>query len=111
MERRRFLCNDRRGGVIETPDIVQICKEILLAKNINPVSTIEYDVNGQIHTVTLEWIIESYAQGNDKTKALFLSSLQTVVDTHNGNIKKYFEDMGQLIILTSMSKNDTNITL
>ncbi len=92
-------------------NITEICKNILMTKNINPASTIEYDVNGQVHTVTLEWIIEAYAGGNDKTKALFLSSLQTIADTHAGNIKKYFEDMGQLVILTSFSENDTNISL
>lgn len=92
-------------------NIKEICKQILMAKNINPASTIEYSVNGQIHTVTLEWIIDAYSQGNDKTKALFLSSLQTIADTHAGNIKKYFEDMGQLIIMTSMSEADTNISI
>ncbi len=91
-------------------DIVQICKDILLSKNINPASTIEYDVNGKIYTVTLEWIIESYAQGNEKTQALFLSSLQTIAGTNSFNIKKYFEDMGQMIMLTSFSNNDTNIS-
>ena len=91
-------------------DIVQICKEILLAKDINPASSIEYDVNGERYTVTVQWIIESYAKGNEKTQALFVSSLQTIADTNRDNVKKYFEDMGQLIILTSMSQNDTNIT-
>ncbi|MCV6607759.1 MAG: hypothetical protein OIF32_06060 [Campylobacterales bacterium] len=91
-------------------DIVKICKDILLAKDINPASTIEYDVNGQRHTVTVEWIIQAYAQGNERTQALFVSSLQTIADTNRENVKKYFEDMGQLIILTSMSENDTNIT-
>jgi hypothetical protein len=92
-------------------DIIPICRKILLDKNINPASTIEYDVNGEIYTVTLEWIIESFAGGNDQTKALFLSSLQKIADTHSFNIKKYFEDMGQMIMLTSFSENDTNIEL
>ena len=56
--------------------MVDFCKDELLKIGINPASTIEYDVNGEVYTVSLEWIIEAYAGASERTKNLFVNSFK-----------------------------------
>lgn len=84
------------------------CKKILLEEGINPVSTIEYEINGEIRTVTLEWIIESFMGASDETKQLFYDSLKKIAVAKNRlAMKEYFENMGKLLILSSSPNSTT----
>ena len=42
--------------------IQQKCKNLVTNQGVNLQSSIEYEVNGDIHTLTIESIIESYMQ-------------------------------------------------
>ena len=86
--------------------MIDFCKKELLKIGINPASTIEYDVNGKVYTVSLEWIIEAYSGASERTKDLFVNSLKEILGTHTKNIEKFFEDMGQLVLMTSLSENE-----
>jgi hypothetical protein len=86
---------------------IQICKALLLDININPASTIEYNVNEEIYTLSLEWIIESYMRTSETTQELFINSLRQMRTAPE--FQQYFEQMGQLILMTSLSEKDTNI--
>jgi len=85
--------------------MVDFCKDELLKVGINPASTIEYDVNGKIYTLSLEWVIEAYAGASERTRNLFVDSFKEIITTHTKNIEKFFEDMGQLVLMTSLSEN------
>lgn len=81
---------------------VALCKKLLLEEGVNPASTIEYEVNGETKTVTLEWIIEAFMGGAEETKTLFYTSLKKIAGTKNRHaLKEYFENMGKLLILSS----------
>ena len=81
---------------------VNSCKKILLNEGVNPASTIEYQINGTVRTVTLEWIIEAFMAGSEETKTLFYSSLKKIADGKNRPaLKEYFENMGKLLILSA----------
>ena len=80
------------------------CKQLLLDKNINPVSSIEYDVNGKIHTLTLEWIISAFIK--TEKKELFISMFEEVMKKSQTDIENFFQQMGQLVLMSSLSENE-----
>jgi len=84
------------------------CKQALLDKNINPVSSIEYDINGEIHTLTLEWIISAYLQ--TEKKELFVGLFEKSLEGSNADMELFFQQMGQLILMTSLSTQEVSKT-
>jgi len=88
--------------------MLQECKQLLLDKNINPISSIEYDVNGEIHTLTLEWIITAFM--NTEKKELFIHMLEEVIQGSEADIEKFFQQMGQLVLMSSLSENELEET-
>ena len=84
--------------------MLQRCKQLLLDKNINPISSIEYDVNGEIHTLSLEWIISAFLK--TEKKELFMQMLEEVVQGSQSDIEKFFQQMGQLVLISSLSENE-----
>ena len=83
------------------------CKQILLDKNINPASNIEYDINGEIHTLSLEWIISAYLQ--TEKKELFVELFEKVLEGSDQDIEVFFQQMGQLILMSSLSENAVSL--
>jgi hypothetical protein len=82
--------------------MIEECKQSLLDKGINPVSSIEYEINGKVHTLTLEWIISSYLK--TEKKELFIGLFKKVLQGSDADIELFFQQMGQLILMTSLSK-------
>jgi len=82
--------------------LLQECKKSLLEHNINPVSSIEYDINGEIHTLTLEWIIEAFLK--TEKKELFMELFKKVLKGSDHDIEQFFQQMGQLILMSSLSE-------
>ena len=79
------------------------CKKLLLEENIDAYSTIEFDVNGKVHTMTFEYIIDTYMQASDESQLVFLSALRKSVDAKDMGVDKFFEGMGQLLLMTHLS--------
>jgi len=79
-------------------------KQLLIDKKINPSSTIEYDINGEIHTISLEWIIDAYLQ--TEKKEYFEELCEKVMQGRNENIETFFQKMGQLVLMSSLSINE-----
>ena len=80
------------------------CKQALLDKNINPTSSIEYDINGEIHTLTLEWIIDAFMQ--TEKKEYFVELFDRVIQGKDTDIESFFQQMGQLVLMSSLSKEE-----
>ena len=79
------------------------CKDIINEEGINLQSVIEYEVNGEVHSLTMEWIIDTYMQASPKMHQVFLDALKLSLETKGMGIEKFFEDMGQLILMTHLS--------
>ena len=86
------------------------CKELVKNQGVNLRSTIEYDVNGEIHSFSLESIIDSMMLGSEKSQEVFFESLKLTLEGKNDlqnttkmRIQKFFEDMGQLLLMTHLS--------
>ena len=84
--------------------ILQDYKDKLLDKGINPASTVEYEINEEIHTLTFQWIIEAFLK--TEKKEFFLELFETVLKQKDDNISQFFQQMGQLILMSSLSENE-----
>lgn len=79
-------------------------KQLLLDRNINPISSIEYDINGKTHTLSLEWIIDAYLK--TEKKELFINMLEKVMQGSDNDIESFFQQMGQLVLMSSLSEHE-----
>ena len=87
--------------------LLEECKALLLEEGINPASTVEFDVNGEIHTLSFQEIIATYMQASDEAQLVFVTALKKAMETGNMGIQKFFEGMGQLLLMTHLSEEDT----
>lgn len=81
----------------------QECIEILQKEGINPISSIDFDVNGKIHSLSFEYIIDTYMQASDESRLVFVTALKKAVNAKEMGIEKFFEGMGQLLLMTHLS--------
>ncbi|MEA3228701.1 MAG: hypothetical protein U9P38_06500 [Campylobacterota bacterium] len=85
-------------------NISQECKQILLEENIDIYSNIDFDVNGELHTLSFEYIINSFMQASEESKLVFLTALKKSIDVKDMGVEKFFEGMGQLLLMTHLSE-------
>ena len=83
--------------------IGQQCKEIIKREGINLNSTIDYEINDEVQSLTIEWIIDAYMQASQETHQVFLDALKLSLEAKGMGVDKFFEDMGQLILMTHLS--------
>ena len=79
-----------------------MCKESLLDRGINPASSIEYEINGELHTLTLEWIVSAFIK--TEKRELFMDLFNKVLKQSDADIETFFEQMGQLVLMSSLSE-------
>lgn len=79
------------------------CKKLLLLNDVDAFSTIEYDVNGETHKFTFEYIIDTYMQASQESQLTFVSALKKAMHADNMGVDKFFEGMGQLLLMTHLS--------
>lgn len=83
--------------------ISEQCKEIIKREGINLSSNIEYEINGEVHTLTMEWIIDSFMQASPNSHQVFLDALKLSLEAKGMGIDTFFENMGQLLLMTHLS--------
>jgi len=84
-------------------DIAKECRKILEEQGINPASSIDFEVNGEVMTLTLDDIIDAYMQASQESQLVFYAALQKSLDAKEMGIEKFFEGMGQLLLMTHLS--------
>ena len=50
-------------------------------------------------------IIDIYMQASDESQLVFLAALQKAINAKEMGVDKFFEGMGQLLLMTHLSKN------
>ena len=80
------------------------CKSLLLKENIDLESSIDFDVNSKVHSMSFEYIIDTYMQASEESQLIFFSALQKASTTDAMGIDKFFEGMGQLLLMTHLSE-------
>jgi len=81
---------------------VQEIYTILTMKGISLDSEISYEVNYKPYTLTYKFIVDSFLQTSNKE--IFIESFNKVSSSNAKNIEKFFEQMGQLLLMGSLSK-------
>jgi len=84
-------------------NVREACMKILENEGINPISSIDFDVNGKVHSLSFEYIIPTYMQASEESKLVFFTALQKAIGVKEMGIEKFFEGMGQLLLLTHLS--------
>ncbi len=85
-------------------NIAKECRDILQQEGVNSASSIDFEVNGEVITLTLDYIIDAYMQASDESQLVFYSALKKSLDAKEMGIEKFFEGMGQLLLMTHLSK-------
>lgn len=67
-------------------------------------SAIDYKVNDKSYTLTYGFIVDSYMGASDESKLVFLSALRKSQKAGEMGVEKFFEGMGQLLLMSSLSK-------
>ena len=84
-------------------DIALECKELLKNVGVNAQSSIDFDVNGEVMSMTLEEIIDTYMQASQESQLVFLRALQKAAESDVMGIEQFFEGMGKLLLMTQLS--------
>ncbi|MDA7818254.1 hypothetical protein N9A28_08695 [Sulfurimonas sp.] len=79
------------------------CKVLLEDNGIDINSDIDFDVNGEVHTLSFEYIIDTYMKASEESQLVFLAALKKAVRVDNIGVNKFFEGMGQLLLMTHLS--------
>ena len=80
------------------------CKKVLLEENIDIFSEIDFDVNATVHTLSFEYIVDTFMQASDESQLFFLAALKKALKTDEMGVEKFFEGMGQLLLMTHLSE-------
>ena len=85
-------------------DIAKACRDILRQQRINSQSNIDFEVNGEIMSLTLDYIIDAYMQASKESQLVFYAALEKSLDAKEMGVEKFFEGMGQLLLMTQLSE-------
>ena len=84
----------------------QKCIDFLEEHNINLDSEIDFNVNGEVHTLSFRYITNAFMMASEESQLVFLTALEKSTNSRDGmGIERFFEGMGQLLLLTHLSKN------
>ena len=79
------------------------CQSVLLKEGIDINSQIDFEVNGKIHTLSFSYILDVYMEASQESQLVFLTSLQKSIDAKDMGVDRFFEGMGQLLLMTHLS--------
>jgi len=79
------------------------CKKLLLDADVDIFSSIDFDVNGKTHTLSFEYIIDTFMQASEESQLVFYAALEKSIKADEG-VEKFFEGMGQLLLMTHLSE-------
>ena len=85
-------------------DVSRECKELLLRENVDALSSVDFDVNGEVYSMTFEYVIDAFAQSSNESQLVFVSALEKALKAKESGAIKFFEEMGQLLLMTHLSE-------
>ncbi len=84
-------------------DIKKEIIALLSAQNISVNSNVDFNVNGETVNLSYKFIIDSYMQASQEAQLVFLAALRKSQKAGNIGIEKFFEGMGKLLLMGSLS--------
>ncbi|MFA6138856.1 MAG: hypothetical protein WC667_12330 [Sulfurimonas sp.] len=80
------------------------CKKLLTQEGIDINSEIDFDVNGKVHTLSFLYIIETFMEASNTSQTVFFTALEKSLDVKEIGVDRFFENMGQLLLMTHLSE-------
>lgn len=80
------------------------CLEILSDAGVDVNSEIDFNINGEVKSLSLKYILDTYMLASSESKLIFLTALQKSVNEDVLGIDKFFESMGQLLLMSHLSQ-------
>jgi hypothetical protein len=77
---------------------------LLLQNNINMDSSIDFDVNGKLYTMSFEEIVENYMLASEESQLVFYATLQKSLSLGELGVESFFESMGKLLLMSQLSE-------
>ena len=84
--------------------VAQECKSLLSKEGIDINSEIDFDVNGKVHTLSFEYIIDTFMQASEDSQDVFMKALEKSISANESGVNQFFEGMGQLLLMTHLSE-------
>ena len=85
--------------------VTKAVEELLRKHSINPDSSIDFDVNGELKVMTFEQITQSYMQASTESQLLFYAALEKSLLSGTSGVETFFEGMGKLLLMAQLSDN------
>ncbi len=80
------------------------CRKLLTDEGIDINSEIDFDVNGEVKTLSFLYILETFMQASEESQLVFVSALEKSIDAKDMGVDRFFEGMGQLLLMTHLSE-------
>lgn len=80
------------------------CKKLLIQEGIDINSVIDFDVNGKVHTLSFLYIIKTFMKASNASQIVFFTALEKSLDAKEMGVGRFFEGMGQLLLMTHLSE-------
>jgi hypothetical protein len=84
-------------------DLREKIKKLLIIEGIDINSEIDFEVNNKLYRLSFEYIIDSYMKASKESQEVFVLALEKAIDSKNMGVDKFFEGMGQLLLMTHLS--------
>ena len=84
-------------------EIEKKCQKLLKEEGIDINSEIDFDVNDKMHTLSFKYIIETFMKASKESQLVFLTALKKSIDAKDMGVDRFFEGMGQLLLMTHLS--------
>ena len=84
-------------------EIEKKCIKLLVTEGIDINSEIDFDINNKIHTLSFKYIIETFMLASTESQEVFLTALEKSIDAKEMGVDRFFEGMGQLLLMTHLS--------
>ena len=81
------------------------CLDILREEGVDENSEIDFGVNGEVKTLSLKYILDTYMLASQESQLVFLTALKKSANEDVLGIDKFFEGMGQLLLMSHLSQN------
>lgn len=85
-------------------DVLDQAIKLLEENGIDINTSIDFDVNGKVHTLSYKYILRTYMLASKESQLVFYTAMQKALKSKDMGVAKFFEGMGQLLLMSHLSE-------
>lgn len=85
-------------------DILDQAIKLLEENGIDINTSIDFDVNGKVHTLSYKYTLRTYMLASQESQLVFYTAMQKALQNKEMGAEKFFEGMGQLLLMSHLSE-------